>query len=114
MSANDSLRGYACEKSYLGTPADATPQHVHAESTIVLARAVTELVEVNGMFESAVFKMTALRDVLIVFDQAHSKTKVDLGVRVDIGGAKQHDISQACVKPTLVSPMGLQCSAAVR
>lgn len=47
------------------------------------------------MFEGAVFDKAALGDVLVVFGQAHDEAQVDLGVGVELAGAKLDDIAHA-------------------
>lgn len=81
--------------AYCCTPANAPSQHVNAEAAIVLTRTIAKLVEIDGMLECTILDETALRDVLIVFDQAHGETEVRFGIRIQITGAKQHDVSQA-------------------
>lgn len=57
--------------------------------------AFVELVEVDGMLESAVFDERAIGDKVVVLGQAHDKTEMDLGVGIELVSAEFDDVADA-------------------
>lgn len=79
----------------VGRPGNALSQQINAVGTIILARAVVELLKVKSMFECAAFHELFVRDVAVVIRQAHGETKIDLGIGIQSRGTELDDIAKA-------------------
>ena len=71
----------------------AIPQQAHAIRAGILAHAVIQHTKVKTMFERAVLDELALRNLLVVVDQAVRKAQVQLRVGVLAGGAEEDDVA---------------------
>ncbi|CAH0048853.1 unnamed protein product [Clonostachys solani] len=82
-------------ESYLSCSFDAGAQQLHAVSSVIAGSAFVELLEIDGMFESAVLDQRPIRDMLIVLGKAHHEAEADLGIGVEFAGAELDDIAHA-------------------
>lgn len=80
--------------TYIGRAADAVPEHLDSPGAVVLARALVQLLEIDGMLQRAVLNETPLRDVWVVLDHTHGEPKVGLRVGVYVLGTEQHDVTK--------------------
>lgn len=83
-------------KTYILTPADAVTQHTNAEATVVLGSTVVKGLDVNGVFQSAVLDQSTVGDGAVFAGKTHGESEVDLGIGVEVDGAKLNNVSHAC------------------
>ncbi|KAB8760595.1 hypothetical protein FH972_026587 [Carpinus fangiana] len=81
----------------IGATLHAVEQQAHTQGTAIARDTFTEALLAHAMLEGALGDEFVLRDVAIVLRQAHDKAKVDLGVRVDAGGAELDDVAGTLV-----------------
>lgn len=79
----------------LGATFETRLQHINRIPTIILTQALIELVKVEAVLQSAVMDELALGDVGVLARQAHGEAEVELGVRVEVGGAQLEHVPQA-------------------
>lgn len=66
--------------------------------TAVVARGtLVELLDINGVLQGAVLDKGPLRNLLVVFGQAHDEAEADLGVRIELACAEFDNIAHALV-----------------
>ncbi|CAG9937185.1 unnamed protein product [Clonostachys rosea f. rosea IK726] len=63
--------------------------------------ALVELLEIDGVFESAVLDQRPIRDMLIIPGKAHDEAEADLGIGVEFAGAELDDIAHALGRAVL-------------
>lgn len=80
--------------TYIGRAADTVPEHFDSPRAVILARALVQLLEIDGMLQRAVLDETPLRDMWVVLDQTHGESKVGLRVGVYVLGTEQHDVTK--------------------
>lgn len=83
------------DQTYIGASLDAVPQQTDTQGTVVLGSTLVELVKVDGVLERTVFDQAPLRNLMVVLGQTHGETKEDLGIGVQLLGAKLNDVSKA-------------------
>lgn len=81
--------------TYISRPLDAVSQQLNAVGSLIAGRAFVELIEVDGVLESAVFDERAIGDLRVVPGQAHDEAEMDLGVGIELAGAEFDDIADA-------------------
>lgn len=64
-------------------------------STIIASSTLVQALEVDGVFEGAVFDESALGDVLVILGETHDEAEVRLGIRVEFADAELDDVSHA-------------------
>lgn len=82
-------------KTYISTSLNTVSEETDALGTVVLGGAFVELVKVDGVLERAILDQAALGDLIVVLGQTHSEAKEDLGIGVQLLGAKLDDVSEA-------------------
>lgn len=82
-------------KTYISRSLDTVSQQLNAVSSVVTGSALVELVEVDGVLESAVFDERAIGDLGVVPGQAHDEAEMDLGVGIELAGAEFDDVADA-------------------
>lgn len=87
--------GTALGDAQVSASLNTLSQHASGLLAIIGADAVVQLVEVDTMLESAVLNEVLIWDFGVVAGHAHGEAEVDLGIRVDVGGAELDDVTKA-------------------
>jgi hypothetical protein len=74
---------------------DTVSQQIKAVGSLITGSAFVELVEVDGMLQSAVFDERAIGDLGVVRGQAIDEAEIGLGVGVELVGAEFDDVANA-------------------
>ncbi|KAK1252933.1 hypothetical protein MKX08_004120 [Trichoderma sp. CBMAI-0020] len=81
--------------AYKELPLDTVSQQLNAVGSLITGGALIELVEVDGMLQSAVLDERAIGDLGVVLGQAHDEAEMDLGVGIELAGAEFDDVADA-------------------